>query len=137
MPLVRIERNPTTRQLLVFGAAWLSLLGVAGLMSWMRGRHNAAEALWVLAAGLPLAALIDRRVPRLAYVGLSYATYPVGFALSYVVLAVVFYLVLTPIGLAMRLFGYDPLARKFDPRAQSYWIARDTKRTMESYFNQG
>ncbi len=137
MPLVRIERNPTARQLLVFGAAWLSLLGLAGLTSWTRGRHPAAQALWALAAGLPLASLVDRRILRLAYVGLSYATYPVGFAVSYVVLAVVYFLVLTPIGLAMRLFGHDPLTRKFDPRAQSYWIPRDAKKTMESYFNQG
>jgi ABC-type uncharacterized transport system permease subunit len=137
MSLIRIERNPSGRQLLVFGTAWLVFLGSAGLVSWMRGRHPAAEILWVAAAALPLAGAASRRILQLAYVGLSYATYPVGFVVSYVVLAVVYFLVLTPIGLAMRLFGHDPLTRKFDPAAKSYWILTDRKKTVESYFNQG
>lgn len=43
---------------------------------------------------------------------------------SPIVLAVVFFLVLTPIGLIMRFFGADPLRLKFDPSAKSYWIER-------------
>jgi ABC-type uncharacterized transport system permease subunit len=137
MSLVRIEKNPSGRQLLVFGAAWLAFFGIAGHLSWRHGRHMPAEILWAVAAAVPLAGALSRRVLRLAYVGLSYATYPVGFVASYVVLALVYFLVLTPIGLAMRLFGRDPLSRKFDPGVKSYWNPRDKRRTMESYFNQG
>jgi hypothetical protein len=136
MSLVRIERNPSGRQLLVFGTAWLAFLGAAGLLAWHRGHHAPAEVLLALAAIVPLAGAFGRAVPRLAYVGLSYATYPVGFVASYLVLAVVYFLVVTPIGLLMRLLGKDPLSRTFDPGRQSYWIARDEKRTVESYFKQ-
>lgn len=137
MSLVRIDRNPAGRKLLVFGAAWLVFFGSWGLVGWMRGRHAAAEALWAVAAAVPLAGAASRRILKLAYVGLSYATYPVGFVVSYVVLALVYFLVLTPIGLVMRLFGHDPLARKFDPAAKSYWSPRERTKTVESYFNQG
>jgi hypothetical protein len=136
MSLVRIDKNPSGRQLLVFGAAWLAFFGAAGLLSWHRGRTVPAAILLAVAAAVPLAGAFSRRIPRLAYVGLSYATYPVGFLASYVVLAGVYFLVLTPIGLVMRLAGKDPLHRKFDPGAQSYWSARDEKRTVESYFKQ-
>lgn len=137
MTLARIEKNPSARQLLVFGVAWVAFFGFTGLLGWARGRHASSEALWAVAAGLPIAAAVSRRIPRLAFVGLSYATYPVGFVVSYVVLALVYFVVLTPIGLAMRLFGHDPLSRRFDPRAGSYWTPRDGKKTVESYFKQG
>ena len=42
-----------------------------------------------------------------------------------IVLAVVFYLVVTPIGLMMRLTGKDPLRLKLDKDAKSYWLERD------------
>ena len=78
----------------------------------------------------------SRRILRLAFVSVSYATYPIGIAVSHVVLALVYYLALTPIGLTMRMLRHDPLARGFDPSAQSYWIPRKTNRTPESYFKQ-
>ena len=43
---------------------------------------------------------------------------------SPVVLGVLFFVVFTPFGVIMRLFGGDPLRLRFDPKAQSYWIER-------------
>lgn len=42
-----------------------------------------------------------------------------------VVLAVLYFLVVTPFALIMRMFRRDPLHRAFDPDAKSYWIDRD------------
>jgi hypothetical protein len=41
-----------------------------------------------------------------------------------VVMALVFYLAVTPTALLMRLLGKDPLRRRFEPEAESYWIER-------------
>jgi hypothetical protein len=43
---------------------------------------------------------------------------------SPVVTSLLFYLVVTPIGLLMRLFGQDPLRLRFDRQSVSYWIER-------------
>jgi hypothetical protein len=136
MSIIRISKNPSARQLAVFAAAWFVFLGLSGIACWHRGRHPAADALWVLAAGVPLAGAVDRRILRHAFVGLSYATYPIGVVVSHVVLAIVFFLVLSPIGLAVRLLGHDPLARGFDRGAKSYWRRRDMTKPVGSYFNQ-
>src|SRR5262245_23347122 len=45
--------------------------------------------------------------------------------MSPVVLGVMFFLVITPIGLLMRLLGKDLLRLKFDRAAGSYWISRE------------
>jgi hypothetical protein len=136
MSLIRIDRNPSGRQLLVFGSAWLVFFGFWGGSAWTRGRPALAESLWVAAAVVPLAGFASRRVLQVVYVGMSYVTYPFGFVVSYVVLAVVYFLALTPIGLTMRLFGHDPLSRKFEPGSASYWKPRSKTKPPESYFNQ-
>ena len=42
-----------------------------------------------------------------------------------IVLAVIYFAVVTPTGLVMRALGKDPLRLRFDPDATSYWIPRD------------
>ena len=44
---------------------------------------------------------------------------------SPIVLAIMFYGVFTPAGFLMRLVGNDPMRRKYDPAAPSYWIERN------------
>jgi hypothetical protein len=41
------------------------------------------------------------------------------------VMGLLFFLTVTPIALIMRAVGKDPLHRKFDGQAKSYWIERD------------
>lgn len=42
-----------------------------------------------------------------------------------IVLGLIFVLSVIPIGLLMRLFGKDPLLRKFEPDRESYWMQRN------------
>jgi hypothetical protein len=44
--------------------------------------------------------------------------------ISPLLLGILFYLCIVPIGLLMRLSGKDPMRRKFDPAEKSYWIVR-------------
>jgi flagellar biosynthesis protein FlhB len=41
------------------------------------------------------------------------------------IMALMFFVVITPIALVMRLFGKRPIPLRFDKAADSYWIARD------------
>ena len=43
---------------------------------------------------------------------------------SPIVLGILFFLVFTPIGIAIRVFGGDPLRLRHDSKAHSYWIVR-------------
>ena len=40
------------------------------------------------------------------------------------VMGLLFYATITPMALVMQLMGKDPLRRRFDPEAKSYWIER-------------
>ena len=49
-----------------------------------------------------------------------------GAIVSPVVMGVVFFLVVTPIGLIMKIMGKDLLNKKYDKKKRTYWIKRDT-----------
>ncbi|NQT23122.1 MAG: hypothetical protein HQ579_06775 [Candidatus Omnitrophica bacterium] len=61
----------------------------------------------------------------------------IGFFMSRVILTILFYLVLTPIGLLMKIFGKDILDERIDKTKTSYWQdVEDKVKAKESYENQ-
>jgi len=48
-----------------------------------------------------------------------------GKIIAPVVMLLVFFIVITPIGLMLRLFGKDILGLKFSEKVKTYWITRD------------
>lgn len=105
----------------------LPLLGSGGPRWWLVGIGGA-----VAAAGLVAPALLapfNRLWTRFGLL-LNRVTNPI-------VMALMFFVVLTPSGLLMRLFGKDPLRRRFDADAATYWIEREPPGpTGESMRNQ-
>ncbi len=136
MSLIRINPRPSTRQLLVFALAWLAFAGLLGWTQWSRAHSGAAFTCWALALGVPAAGAVWREGLRRLYVGLAYATFPIGYVVSAVALAVIYYAVLTPLGLILRVGRHDPLQRRSGARADSYWHRRPGPRTPASYFRQ-
>ena len=60
-----------------------------------------------------------------------------GFFMSRIILFLLFYLAITPIGLLTRLLGKDILDQKIDKSRKSYWHdRRNVIKTKESYENQ-
>ncbi len=138
MSVVQINTNPTRRELNQFGFIWLGFLAFFGVVAHFKfGSPLVARWLWVAAVVVPIIGWLVPAFMRLVFLGMSYLAWPIGFVVSHVVLAAVYYLVLTPIGLLTRLFGYDSMKKTIDPEAESYWIERpaagaDAKR----YFRQ-
>lgn len=48
-----------------------------------------------------------------------------GAVIAPIVMALLFYTTVTPIGLVMRAFGHDALRRRCPVQTKSYWIERD------------
>ncbi len=137
MALITVNTNPTKRELRQFGFIWLGFLAFFGLIAWFKfDNHPVAQGLWVAAVVVPLIGWFVPAFMKLVFVGMSYAAFPIGFVVSHVVLAIVYYLVLTPIGILMRIFRYDPMRRQLEPDAPSYWIKRAPHPDPKQYFRQ-
>ena len=48
-----------------------------------------------------------------------------GFIMTRLILSILFYIIITPIGLILRLTGKDLLDMKWDKKKNSYWIKRE------------
>jgi hypothetical protein len=138
MSIVQINREPSRRQLNQFGFIWLGFLALFGVLAYFKFESpQVAMWLWIAAVVVPVVGWLVPSIMRLVFLGMSYLAWPIGFVVSHVVLAVVYYLVVTPIGLFMRLFGYDPMRDRFDREAASYWVERSPQGVgTKRYFRQ-
>lgn len=48
-----------------------------------------------------------------------------GSIISPIVMLIVYLIIITPYGRILSIFRKDPLNRKYDPKAKTYWIKRD------------
>jgi hypothetical protein len=137
MSIIRIDFHPSRRQLAVFGAVWLVFFAtVGGIVHYRGGSWAAVAILWTVGAVVPAVGWLYPPLMRIVYVAMACAAFPVGFVVGQVALAGVYYLVLTPTGLLLRAFGYDPLNRRFDAQAETYWTRRTSERSVDRYFRQ-
>lgn len=137
MALLEINRNPSRRDLAWFGAVLLLFFVVIGGVAG-RALHSdlARHVLWGAGSVLALVYYAAPPLRRPMFVGWMYAAYPIGFVVSHVLLGLVYFGVVTPIGLLMRAVGHDPMARHFDRSSPTYWIARERVLDVKRYFRQ-
>ena len=135
--MIRINRNPGPRMLRQFGGIWLIFASLlAGIHWWGGGRAETALGLWAATGLVALAGFIYLPIMRLLYLGLSYLTWPIGWVISHLLLGAIYFLVLTPTGLLLRITGRDPMNRRLDRSAPSYWVEHPPGDTPERYFRQ-
>ena len=137
MAVIEINRDPSPRSLLWFGVLLALFGGLVGAVLWWRfDLHQAARIVWIVAVGLAVVYYAVPPLRRPLYLGWIYAFFPLGWVLSHALLGAIYYLVLTPIGLVMRLFGRDSLRRRRDPDAETYWIEYGPPKDPKRYFRQ-
>jgi len=137
MALIEIQRNPSRRELAWFGLMFLAFFGIIGALARFRfDSPGAARWIWIVAAAITAVYYLVPPVRRYVYVGWMYAAFPIGWVVTHVLLAIVFFLVIMPIGLAVRAFGNDPMRRRFEPDSETYWIPHVGGKDARRYFRQ-
>ena len=135
--MIEINKNPSARQLKQFGILWLLFFAIVGGIAWYRtGSQAGAVTVWTIALVTASLGFLFPAFMRLVYLGMTYMAFPIGWGVSHIVLALAYYLVLTPIALLLKMAGQDPLERGFDRSVESYWISRSQIRDSHRYFRQ-
>lgn len=137
MSLIHIERNPSRRWLAWFGLIWLVVFGTIALSAFLRhGWTMSTVVISDLAVVVPVAGWVCPPLMRAVYLTVAYVTLPIGLAVTCIVMAAVYYLVLTPLGRVLRMYGHDAMHRSFERDAKTYWADRPEQPPMERYFRQ-
>lgn len=109
-----------------FGLLFAAIAGVLAALSAWQGRRSALG--WAIVAAVflavtllapPLLGPLNRAWRRLALL-LSKLTTPL-------IMGLLFFVVIAPIGVIMRLAGKDPLRLRFERESSSYWLARSSQ----------
>jgi len=106
----------------------LALIG--GFLLWRQKDYY-----WYFFAASPLFVLAGLLVPVLLKpIHMGWMTFSIvmGWFMTRVILFVLFFLILTPTALLLRLLGKDLLNMKFDRNSsQSYWLARNADQSQK------
>ena len=137
MALIDIKWNPSIKELRWFGGlAIVFFAGAAGVIYYRT--ESASAAAWTFGIAL-VVCTIGLTVPafmRIVYVVWMVLVFPIGLVISYLALVVVFFLVITPIGLIMKVTGYDPMRQKTNSETNTYWVQRKQEQESGRYFRQ-
>ena len=60
----------------------------------------------------------------------------VGQVITKFLLSIIFFIIITPIGVIMRVLGKDTLDKNIDKKKESYWVSRDVQDDISAYEKQ-
>jgi carbamoyltransferase len=118
--VIEIDWKPDERTLRKFGISMLILCSVFSAVLFFRNHAIAAGIFIGLAAYCGITLLVFKRALRPLYGFWMAIAWLLGKIISPLVLGLIYYGVITPIGLALRLTGHDKLQLK-KPAGPSYW----------------
>ena len=109
-----------------FGLLVGGVFALLGLYFWLRHRpvypYLATPGILLMALGL-----LAPRALRHVYIGWMALAFVLGAIVSRILLLLLFFLVLTPLGLVAKCVGKDFLGLRLDRNARTYWEIRERK----------
>ncbi len=117
----KINWQPSNTDIRKFGKTVLIGFLIIGALFFWRGRRPVAEIMVGVSA---VVAVLSYAVPALAkpfyFVWMGFG-FVMGSIMSRVILAIIFYAIISPVALVFRLIGRDELKRKKTSSATTYW----------------
>jgi hypothetical protein len=127
--------NPSARMLRQFAGLWIVFFGGLTWHAAATGTQGVA-IVWSLTALLGFAGVVRPALLRPVFVGWMVLVFPIGWMMSQMLLAVLYYGLFTPLAVAFRLRGRDALRRRARPVGDSYWLPKPVTLEVRRYFRQ-
>jgi hypothetical protein len=132
-----VIRPPKPRVVRQFGFVCLGVFGGIGLyQSLARGRPGLGWSLLGLGVVCLVLGLTAPRLFRWFYTGAMVVVFPIGFVVSQVLLAVLFFVAFLGVGLFLRVKRWDAMLRQPKAPGASYWEAKPRPGEASRYLRQ-
>ncbi|WP_413884925.1 SxtJ family membrane protein [Candidatus Desulfatibia sp.] len=127
--------NKDVKEIRVFAGGIGVVFQIIAVVSWWRGGN-----LYPYISGLGVVfAVVGLTLPKLmkpVYARWMIIAAAIGRFQTKLLLAILFYLVITPVGIVLRLLRKDILDLKHEPNAKTYWKKRDPMQGKERFHKQ-
>lgn len=139
MAILDINWSPTKRELRIFAMLQIVFCALVAFVIVRRHTQTLEIPLTIvsISAAIGIAGTIFTPLIRLVYRTWMAAVFPIAWVVSHAMMRVIFYLIISPMAVVMRWFRYDPMTRRFDRSAATYWIRRrrttETSRYLKQY----
>lgn len=129
--------HPKPKVLRQFSAGWLVLFLGMGLHRWL-ALGDSGLGLLLLGLGIlvGIGGLVRPGWVRWLFAAWMLLAWPLGWLISQASLAIMFYLVITPVALFFKLRRRDALGLQRDPGRASYWAPVQENHDIRRYFRQ-
>jgi hypothetical protein len=118
-----INKKNEKKEIKKFSITFGIILGILGTVLFFRGREFYFYFLFLSLFFLIVGFFAPTLTKPIYKFFMILATF-MNKIMTVILLSIMFYLVITPIGILAKLFGKDFLDLKFDKKADSYWIQR-------------
>lgn len=125
------KKRDELKDLRQFGIALAAILVVFGLIKYLK--HGVMSAVWLCGAGAIILSLglFAPRMLKGAYSIFLKVAHAIGWFNTRAILVLIYFLLVTPIAVIIRILGKDPLNRKICKDESSYWIKRSSVKTVK------
>jgi hypothetical protein len=132
-----IPLNPSRRTLAQFAALLCGFSVAAAIVQGVKGHDAGALGLAAVALVSALVGGLRPGLLRPVFVGWMVLAFPVGWTVSRIMLALLFYAVFTPLGLVFRALRRDPLMLlQRSGGGSTYWSEKRVEDEPRAYFRQ-
>jgi hypothetical protein len=132
-----VTKVPPRRQLRQFAVLCLVFFG--GMTAWRAWRGHlgtVSEIVGVLGVAVGVVGAIAPAAIRWIYTGWMIAVFPIGWVVSRVILAALYFIVFTPVAFVFRLIGRDALRLRRASEARTLWLEKSAPADGQAYFRQ-
>jgi hypothetical protein len=114
------SKNPTARDIRLFGLVILIGFGIIGWLFLHRGKTETAHLIWKISGLVAALSIVwPKAATPIYHVWMKFGAV-LGFVMSRLVLTIIFFGIVTPVAVFFRLCGRDELKRA-KKRVATYW----------------
>ena len=122
MERLNLDKTSLKKFAITMGVGFLALAGLLVI----RHKPSVSFTFVIISALFFILGIICASLLKPVYVFWMKLAYVLGWINTRVILVVIFYLVFTPMGIIMRVFGADLLDKRIDKSKASYWKKKES-----------
>ena len=133
-----VKKRDEIKDLKQFGFVFAGILLVAGTINFFKGRvvwYTSFFSLGLVAISL---ALVTPKSLKPVYIIFTKIAHAIGWFNTRLILILIYFVIVTPMAILLKISGKDPLNRKIDKNEKSCWIkrpiTRPAKESLEKQF---